>query len=368
MFANPFPHAFGLDISDLSLKLVQLRNVSRGKHPSFSLETFRSVSLPHGLIVNGELIKPEEVRKLLDILVHGEKKTNKKGIKGNWVVASLPESQSFIKLITLDKPYKQLVESDILLAAQKHIPFDPNSYYIDWHVVPMAVPDPNRTHIFIGAISKQIANSYTYLLESVGLGVIAIELEALAVARSMITASKVYHGEARAILDVGGTRTSLLVYDHDSIQFSTSLPFSGELVTTALMQSLGISYEEAEQRKRERGLDYQQDQGQGFTVLSDMVSQLIEEIQKAIHFYYTHFSHSNKITHITMCGGSANLKHLPDILTEQLGIEAVPGRAWKNLNTQKKIPLDPFDSLAYSAAIGLALRAADNPFSSRDII
>ena len=62
-----------------------------------------------------------------------------------------------------------------------------------------------------------------------------------------------------------------------------------------------------------------------------------------------------------MCGGGAYIKKLPELLTENIRIESMPGHVWKNLHTRKKqIPDD--EALNYATAIGLALRASDNPY------
>jgi hypothetical protein len=41
---------------------------------------------------------------------------------------------------------------------------------------------------------------------------------------------------------------------------------------------------------------------------------------------------------------------------------------WKNLSAKKQIPISDEESLGYATAIGLALRAADNPFFKHDTI
>ena len=230
MFTNHFPNAFGLDIGDLSVKLVQLKNQSwRRRAPSYRLLNFRDIDLPPGLIVNGELQKPEEVRRRIQHLLSENEES--KAIKSPWVVAALPETQTFIKLIQTKTPAADLLEEDVKNLAKKHIPYeDDGSYYIQWQIMPEAPDSEEKTRILIGAVPKKIADSYTYLLESLGLGVIALEIEALAIARSMITAGKEYEKEARALLDLGAVRSSFIVYDHDIIQFSTSLPFSGEII------------------------------------------------------------------------------------------------------------------------------------------
>lgn len=368
MFTDPFPKAFGLDIGDLSIKLVQLkRNSLFHKQHSFVVENCRSINLPPGLIVNGELQKPEGVRKRIEHLLHGQ--GEQKPITSPWVVSALPESQTFIKLIETNTPPEKLLEEDIRLLAKKHLPFEDNdSFYLKWQIMPNIDGENNKTRILIGAAIKVIADSYTYLLESLGLGVIALEIEALAIARAMITAQKGYEGEARALLDLGATRSSFIIYDHDIIQFSTSLPFSGEIITTALSQKLHITDEEAEEIKIKQGLDYKKRKDTSWLIMEKLTADLIEYIQDSINFYYTHFPNTNRVTRITMCGGGSNLNRLNTILSHQLKILTQPGRPWKNLFSHEPDFITKEESLGYATAIGLALRAADNPFHYHNII
>jgi len=368
MFNNPFPGAFGLDIGDLSVKLVQIENQSflKGK-PVYNLKNYRSIDLPPGLIVNGELQKPEEVRRRIMYLLKGRGK--EKPITSPWVVAALPETQSFIKLIKTITPASDLIEEDIKALAKKHIPYDDDgSYYIQWQIMPDQENSEEKTRILIGAVPKRIADSYTYLLESLGLGVVALEVEALSVARAMITANKEYENEARGLLDLGATRSSFVVYDHDIIQFSTSLPFSGEIITTAIAQQLHITQEEAEKTKIDKGLNFQNHSGKAWNIMVEMTDQLIKYLEDAFQFYYTHFPEANKITRVTMCGGGANMAMLDKTISSRLKVIASPGHPWKNLFSKKEIPLSPEESLGCATAIGLALRAADNPFYTKDVL
>ncbi len=366
MFSNPFPNAFGLDIGDLSIKLVQLKKrefFRRQAH--YDLITCRSISLPTGLIVNGELQKPEEVRKYIQKLLASSPK--QKAISSPWVIASLPETKSFIKLIQIKKPADELINDDISIAVKKHIPLDESNYYLQWQIIP-PLNYKDKTNILVGAIPKLISDSFTYLLESVGLGVVALELEPVAIARAMVTAHKQYSEEARAILDIGATRSCLIIYDNEVAQFSISIPFSGEDITSAISQQMHCSHDEAEEMKTKIGLQYNQRQNQVWTIISDTSKELIADIKNALNFYYTHFTNAHKINRIIMCGGGTNLPRLDRVISSELKIIARPGLPWKNLGQKIHTPIDQQKSLEYATAIGLALRAADNPFFVKHLL
>lgn len=340
--------------------MVQLKNVSHGrKIPVYKLVTARATQLPHGIVINGILERPETVRKYISHLL-SKTGQGEKAIKSPWVVASLPDNHGFIKLIQIEKDPEDVIEEDIIIASKKHIPFQEDDYYLDWQIVPNISHNPNETNILLSSVSKKVADMYTYLFESLGLAVVALELGALSTARSMITADKDYTGQARAMLDIGATRSTITVFDHGHIQFSSSLPYSGEVLTAAIAQELHLSYDESEMKKKTFGLEYSK--SKSWPVLTDLTDQLADQINKAFDFYYSHFPNTNQITHITMCGGGSVLKNLDNIISLKLKIDAKPGNVWKNLHSKKPILFDTTKSMRFTKAIGLALRAADNPF------
>jgi len=356
--SNPFYGAFGLDIGDLSIKLIQLvRHRRFRKPPYFSIAELRTVNLPPGYIVDGELQQPEMVRKKILYLL-GKDGGKYRPLRSPWVVADLPEPKTFLKLIEIESPPDQITLDDVNYHARRHLPYELEETYLDWHVINVGNQNAKTAQVLIGAVPKITADSYTYLLDSVGLSPLTLEIEAIALARSLITADKSYEGEARIILDLGATRSGLVIYDNNSIQFSATLHFSGEILTTAIAQELKINYEQAETIKIANGLTYDPANPNYLSVISAMVDNLIVEIQKNITFYQEHFSLTNPVTHITMCGGLAKLKNVDNVLSQKLNISTHPGHPWKNLLNPVFMEKDNLDASNMASAIGLGLRAA----------
>ena len=360
LLRNPFSNAFGLNIGDLSIKLVQLTPTAFFKSRSFKIKEVRSTSLPPGLIVNGEVQQPEPVRKKI-LYILGKEGGAFPLIKSPWVVSNLPEPKTFLKLIDIEGGNDILSSVDIAYQAKKHLPYEIEDTYLDWQIIK---PNSNekRTQVLIGAVPKTIADSYTYLLESTGLNPIALETEAGAIARSMITYDKDYTGQARAILDLGATRSSLIIYDNNSIQFSTSISYSGETTTLAIAQALKIEHNQAETLKIKNGLKYDAKNPKYLVTVYGVVENLIKELKTALLFYREHFDENNIISGITMCGGASNLENIESFISKQLKISTVLGHPWKNLENKKLYDYEQSASLSMASAIGLALRATQNPF------
>jgi type IV pilus assembly protein PilM len=368
MLFHPFPGAFGLDIADLSIKVVQLRRVSkflrRQDQNDLEATIVRSTQLPPGLIVNGELQEPEKVRRYLRHIIQGNS-ADMPAIRSPWVVASLPEPHGFIKLVEISKAPEDIIEDDIMYAATQHIPVPLDDLYVSWQI--MSNVEAETSSVLIGTISKKIADMYTYLLESLGLGVVALESEAIATARAMYHHQPGLAGTAVAIVDLGAVRSSVTVCDNHILQFTTSLPYSGEMLTTALATQLGITHEEAEQKKQESGLVFSEKQ-LWHIFMNDASDNLAKYIQQAITFYYSHFQKTNRVSKIILCGGASQLKHLDDVLTTKLNMPVSIGNPWYTITGARGIIDTKKMTSEYETCVGLALRAIDNPFIKGDEI
>lgn len=370
MLSNPFPGAFGLDIADLSVKVVQLQypqRLFRSKEPRFEAVVARSTQLPPGLITNGEPQEPEKLRRYLQHIIEGTG-DGALPIKSPWVVASLPDPHGYTTLVDIPKTAADIIEEDVMYAATQHIPAPLDELYLSWQVMSDLNSDEETTPVLIGTMSRKIADMYTYLLESLGLGVVALESESIATARAIYGRQEAVIGESVAIIDLGAVRSSITVCDHHAPQFTTSLPYSGEMLTRSLAEQLDIPHDQAEQKKREYGLAFKEQQQLWHVFMNQATEDLAKNIQQSIDYYYSHFKQSNRIKKILLCGGAAQLKHLDQVLAAKLGLDVVTGNPWYNIVPAKNGIDARKLTLEYETCVGLALRAIDNPFTEGDEI
>ncbi len=355
---NPFDDAFGLDIGDLSLKLIQLRIDKKQKGKIiYKIKDSRQIALPPGYIINGEIQQPEMVRKkLLQLL---DKVGYDKKITSPWVVADLPEPKTFLTSIEFDMLGSQITKEDVEFQCQKHLPFDLNNAYLDWQIIPRS-SDEKTTRVLVGAVEKIAADSYTYLLQSADLQPIALEVEALAIARVLINENT----GCGAILDLGATRSAIIIYDNGGVRFSTSLNFSGELINTALVQNLKISYEKIEEMKIKNGLNYIKEFPNYLKIVDDLTQELTNEIKKAFDYYEDHYPSAEKIEKMILCGGMAEMENLRDTLTRRLEVPCEFANSFQNIATKYLTGDSKKTSLTMISAIGLAMRATVNPYNS----
>ena len=105
--------------------------------------------------------------------------------------------------------------------------------------------------------------------------------------------------------------------------------------------------------------------GKIFEALIPPLVDLIQQIERHLDYYQTHASHEHLppngkgVSKILLCGGGANLKGLPELLSLELKIPVELGNPWINIlpTSLKELPDLPLEkSLAFTTAIGLALR------------
>ncbi len=360
MFVNPFKKAFGLDIGDRSIKIAQLkqRQISRGGF-HYELAHASSLSLPEGLITNGEIAQPEEIIRLLKTHL-AQKNVHLEKIP--WVASCLPETKTYIQLINihLNEPKEKLTEADIKAVVPAYLPYELNEIYLDWQEINPEPKSLDRS-VLLAAVPKKTADPYTYLLNIAGLVPLVFEVEAQPIARAIINRQKDLSTQSRGILDLGATRSSFIIYDHGTIQFSLSLPISGAQITAHIGKSLSLNADEAEKMKKDCGLDKTKCPPQMVSSLDEIIADLAGKINQAIQFYKVHFPEKNPLTGIRLCGGGSNLIGLENALSARLKMKIRRANPWVNVYPKGEEPLPPEESVSYTTAIGLALRAIENP-------
>ena len=360
--------AFGLDISDLSLKIIKLKK--RGK--TFDLVSFGEEEIKPGIIKSGE-IRDEE--KLAEIIKEALPKVKGEKIKTKYVIASLPEEKAFLQVIPMPKMTEEDLKSAVIYEAENYIPLPIEEVYFDSQIVLPVHNHLDHFDVLIAALPKKTVNPYFSSLKKAGLEPWALEIESQAIARALIKDE--VSPSPVLLIDLGQTRTSFIIFSGYSLRFTSSIPVSAGSFTEIISKVLKISSVEAERLKIKYGLEEsikleikveksetRKKRGEIFEALIPALVDLTQQIKRYLEYYQTHASHEHLppdgkgVSKILLCGGGANLKGLPELLSLELRIPTELGNPWINILAEgKKVSKLPFEkSLSYTTAIGLALR------------
>jgi len=363
------PEAFGLDISDLSLKIIKLKK----RRKFFTLSSFGKEEIEPGIIKGGEI---KDEKKLAEIIKEAIKKVRGKKLKTNYVVASLPEEKAFLQVIQMPRLPEEDLKSAVIYEAENYIPTPIEEVYLDYQIVPPVYDHLDHLDVLIAALPKKTVDPYLSALKLAGFVPKVLEIESLAIARALIKNG--ITTQPILLIDLGATRTSFIIFSGQSLRFTTSIPVSSTSFSEIISKNLGVTLAEAERLKIKHGLEekikikigdektnLKKERGKIFEALIPALIDLIQQIKKYLDYYQTHASHEHLppdgkgVSKILLCGGGANLKGLPELLSLKLKIPVEIGNPWVNIliKEKKEVPeLSYEESLKYTTAFGLAIR------------
>ncbi|HLN19046.1 MAG TPA: type IV pilus assembly protein PilM, partial [Patescibacteria group bacterium] len=340
-FENKF---VAIDICDLSIRILELeKNGSIDKIRSFGM-----VNVPPGLIEDGRIVEKEKVTKIIQKAI---KEVGPKKVSTNKVICSLPESKAFLRVINIPKVSEEEANEAVKWELEANIPLTTDQVYFDWQFLDEL---GGKQRILTVAVAREIVDDITQVLSAAGLEVYGLELESISCARSLIP-QKVDNKEISIIVDIGSKKTSFIIVEGTTPYFTSSIPFSSQILSETIAGKLSVAREEAE--KIGKGLEFSIENNAVFNVIKPLFESLAVEIEKTAEFYKSMSKEAQDIGHIILCGSGANIKGIIPYLATRLNIDIIFGDPWINLKFGNNLPvIDHDNSLGFSTAVGLAMK------------
>ncbi len=338
----------GLDISSSGAKLVELSQDSAGK---LSLERCALVPFERGWIVDGNIEKFEEVVGAI------QKVLKKSGTKTKNVALALPPSAVITKKIVLSGELSEReLELQVEVEANQYIPFPLEEVSLDFCVVgPSAAP--GDIEVLIAASRREKVEDISGLAEAVGLKPLVLDVESYAsrLAANRLISNRPGNGVdvVVALFEVGAMNTSMQVLCNDEVLYDRDQAFGGAQLTQMLVRHYGFSLEEAETKKLSGDLpeDYVS------AVLQPFTESLVQEIGRALQFFFTSTTH-NKVDLVLLGGGSAAVPGLKDAVAHQTGFPCAVANPFEGMAISASVKQETLaaEAPSYLTACGLAMR------------
>lgn len=340
--------AFGLDVSTNSIKVFELERKGLG----LAVKGFSDTPLPKGLI-NGDIISDKVT---FEHLMKQTLQSPQFGrIATNHVVANLPETKSFVRVIQIPHMSEAEAESAVPFEAENFIPMPIDQVYLDWQILGEV---GDKLSVLIIASPKEYVDAYLEILEKCSLKPVALEVESQSCHRALIDPGL---KETALIVDMAALRTSLIMIEDGNLQFTSTIPIAGNNFTESIARTLGVSSAKAEMIKLKVGIANTAEYPNIKTSVLPVLNNLSAEIKNILRF---HGEHSDKaVKKIILSGGSSKLKNLAEFLGPEFsdlpGLTVVLGNPWQNLKLSGSPPLEATEALSYTTAIGLAMRGVN---------
>jgi len=346
------PPLVGLDISTSGIKLVELSDAGNNE---FRLERFASEPLPRGAVVDGNIENIEQVSEAV------RRVWKKSGSNAKRAALGMPPAAVITKKITLPGGLSEdELEVQVESEASQYIPFALDEVCLDFDVIGFAPNAPDDVEVLLAATRKEKVEDRAAVAEAAGLKPIVMDIDSYA-ARAVVerlTAQLPNGGQGKiiALFQMGTQVTHISVLLDGQPIYEREQPFGGHQLTQEIVRAYGMSYEEADAKKRSGDLPdgYQND------LLTPFLENAALEITRAIQFFFTSTPYT-RIDQIFLAGGCAIIPGLVDIIAERSKISTSVVSPFKGMQLASSVREKQLrsEAPAYLVACGLAMRRFD---------
>lgn len=336
MFFSRSKSKLGVDIGTSSIKVVELKKEAQ----RYSLQTYGIVNVASEGVpkIGADVISETAVvlKRLLD----------ESGVTTKKVVASLPNNIVFVSVIDMPVMPEKEMKTAIEWEARRYVPLPLEEVTLSWSA--LGGPNtPGQAKVLLTAVPTTVIDNYLKMFKLAGLEPLALEIEALALIRSLVGNRR----ESFIIIDIGARNTSLNLIDKGFLRISRNLAVGGETFTAGIAQGLHISAARAEQFKRDMGLS--PDLQQIPQTMRPALDTLKNETTQLMQIYE---SGGGTIQEIIFTGLGSRLPGLPNYFSD-LPARAVLGDPLQFISYEPRIKKNLSQvAVGLSIAIGLAMR------------
>ena len=342
----------GIDISSTSVKLVEL---SEGANKELRLERYASEPLPRGAMSDGNIENMEQVAESIRRVL------SKSGTKVKKVSLGMPPSAVITKKIVLSGgSTEESLELQVESEASQYIPFALDEVRLDFCVIGPAPNSPEDVEVMLAASRKEKIEDRIAVAELAGLKATVMDIESYAAraAISRIIEQSENGGKDKiiALFQIGAKMTHISVILNDQTVYEREQAFGGNQLTQEIVRSYGLSFEEAELKKKSDELPdgYEED------LLNPFLENAALEVTRAIQFFFTSTPYT-RIDQIYLAGGSSVLSGLLDVVANRTKISTALISPFKGMELSPNVREKQLrnEAPSYLVACGLAMRRFD---------
>ncbi len=360
----------GLEIGSSSFRVAAVQPTPSGPF----LANCGFIKVPRGAVAGGEIVDTEVVSYTLSEL------WRKVGLKEKRVVVGVGNQKVVIRVVEMPYMEKSELKSALQFQAQDFIPIPIEEVILDYEIIDEYTVESGEKmfQVLLVAAERNMIQKVVEAVEAAGLQPEAIDVSAFAIARAILprrlpaVTEEPRPIEAVALLNVGAGITSVVIAENNVVKFARVIGLAGDDFTQAIMDSLGITFEEAEDLKIRIGLsplvgdrfiDIPSELLDRAEVVQDIlereVTRFIGEVKRSFDYFMA--QSPLEIKKLIVTGGSAKLKNFLAYLEKALGIEVTYGHPLEQFQISPQLSLEALkeDELSLAICLGLGLRGIE---------
>lgn len=312
----------GIDISDSSLKYLKFK--------SHMLDAGDLQVTHHGerdiapaTLERGAVTDTEKLAEHLTIIAE-ETETP-------YVRLSLPEERAYLFETEIDDTTSfDEVRSLLEFRLEENVPLSPRDAYFDYELYRLPYVD-GVLGVSVTAYAKETIDGYLEACTKAGVMPLSFEVEAQAIMRAVLPP---HTAGTYCIVDMGKTRTGLGIVHNGVLMYTSTIDIGGAAFSEKMRTVLGdVSEGELTALKNESGIVAEPGREDVCNVLTEIVASVVDELKRQIEYWNNRdeTDEDRYIEEIILCGGSVNMRGLPEYLETELDIRTVRANVWQNV-------------------------------------
>lgn len=334
---------FALDIGTTAVRVVELRQAG----DVWSLAKYGSAPVDIKIAASDSA---DDQRRLGEVITNLITQT---GITSRNVVVGMPSNKTFATVVDLPDLPPQELAATIKYQAEQFIPMAIEDVKIDWAVLGKSLRDTSKIEVLLASVSNKFSESRLDLVESLGLNVVALEPDSLAMVRSLVPIGS---KDAHMIVDFGDFTTDIVLVLAGAPRLIRSIPVGMQTLVKVAQQNLTIDANQATQFIMKFGLYPDRLEGQILKSLDATLEQFVAEVTKSAKFFQSRYPNV-PISSVILSGYTLSIPAFGEYIATKAGMPTVAGNAWGNVRFSPELR-DKLMQVApqFAVAVGLAER------------
>ena len=278
-------------------------------------------------------------------------------IKTKLVVCGVSGQEVAVRDFDFPSLLPEEIASAVSLEASQVCPFSAADSAVGYHLIPNG---DNKTRGVLVAATNTLIKSKTQLAKEAHLNCVMMDVDGLALLNCFNGLEDGQEDSQTrrtvAILNVGGSHTTLAIMDNNGLPFIRDMTYAGNDIVTQIAAENDTSTETV------RGIlsgDSVADEAGLSDSLEKACHKLITDVGETLR-YYTAQSASSNVEKLFVCGGFALAGGFVELLNRRIGVEAVLWNPFDKIchNTNREYEdIYAKTGPAMAVAVGLAMRS-----------
>lgn len=240
----------GLDIGNTTIKVAEVKATKAGPQ----VTAFGIAPTPPDTIDQHTILDPATlattVRELLSSC----------GARAKHVVSSVAGQQSLVvRIIEVPRMTDKELAETMKWEVERHVPFAQSELQMDYQVInrPDLPPESQTMEVLLVVAQREMITTHLEAVEQARLAPVAIDVEPLALERSLVDIRGPEEMKRTvALVNIGAQLTEISIVRDGFLLFQRTIATAGKTLTQAIADALNVSLEEADQiKKRHAAVD-----------------------------------------------------------------------------------------------------------------